>query len=256
MSNRRNQRLPEEIYVRRRVAAAVIILVLVALLVWGLVALNRGSDDEGGTSPAPTTTAEASPASDASAASAAADETTETVEAVGGADPAETTDTTDTESSAAVESSESSEASASSETTSPEATTEPKDSCGLSDLRITATSDQPSYAPDVQPTFYMTVDNPTAADCEINLDDNVLRFEVYDMKTNQRMWADTDCYPSVEDGTRTFPAGEERHFEAVWSRLGSAPGQCNNRQPVPDGSYYLHGVIGQNPSNAHSFNLG
>ena len=224
MTNRSPRRLPEEIYVRRRVAAAVIILVLVGLLVWGLVALaGRGAD-------------EAETAAAASTSQVTATETT-------------TAETSTSRSSTPTTTEE--------ETTSEETEAEePKDSCELSDLRITASSDRPSYGADVQPTFYMTVANPTKVDCEINLDDNQLRFEVYNLETNERVWADTDCYPSVLTGDEVFKAEDERRFQAVWSRMGSRPGQCSNRQDVGTGSFYLHAVIGDNPSDAHPFNLG
>lgn len=222
MTNRSPRRLPEEIYVRRRVAAAVIILVLVGLLVWGLVAFaGRGADE------------------------------TETTAA------ASTTQVTTTATSATSTSRSSTPTTTEEETTSEETEAEePKDSCELSDLRITASSDRPSYGADVQPTFYMTVENPTKVDCEINLDDNQLRFEVYNLETNERVWADTDCYPSVLTGDEVFKAEDERRFQAVWSRMGSRPGQCSNRQDVGTGSFYLHAVIGDNPSDAHPFNLG
>lgn len=223
MTNRSPRRLPEEIYVRRRVAAAVIILVLVGLLVWGLVAFaGRGGDETTDT---------------AAAASSSQVSTSTTV--------ASTSRTTTSTTSAAPETTE--------EEAEPE---EDEDSCRLSDLRITASSDRPSYGADVQPTFYMTVANPTKVDCEINLDDNQLRFEVYNLETNERVWADTDCYPSVLTGDEVFKAEDERRFQAVWSRMGSRPGQCNNRQDVGTGSFYLHAVIGDNPSDAHPFNLG
>lgn len=222
MSNDK-QRLPEVVYARRRAAAVVVILVLVALVVWGLVAFaNRDSGDE-------------PPAEEATAAGETPAPEEET-------DEAATTDEEETETDG--------------EATTGEGEPAPKDSCELSDLQITATSDRPSYAEGVRPIFYMTVDNPTADDCVIDLDEEILRFEVYNLASNERMWSDTDCALSVEDGTRTFPAGEERHFQAVWSRLASAPGQCDNRDPVSTGGYFLHAVIGGNPSDAHTFNLG
>lgn len=101
----------------------------------------------------------------------------------------------------------------------------------------------------------MTVNNPTAVDCEVDLSDNVLRFEVYDLATNQRIWADVDCNPSEGDGEETFEADSERHYQAVWSRTTSSPDTCASREPVGAGSYFLHGVIGQNASNSHTFNL-
>lgn len=219
-------RQPEVIYVRRRVAALFLLLVVIAVLIFAMVKFAGNKDDS--TDVAATTT------------------TTTSVEAT------ETTSTSEsTEESASESTTEST-----SESTEASAEAPKKQSCELHDLRITATSDQPNYAANVEPKFYMTVKNPTDADCEIDLDRDILRFEVYDLATNQRVWADVDCNASEGTGTRVFPAGEERHFEAKWSRTTSAPEMCQQRQPVPAGSYFLHAVIGDNPSDAHTFNLG
>lgn len=219
-------RQPEVIYVRRRVAALFLLLVVIAVLIFAMVKFAGKKDDS--TDVAATTT------------------TTTSVEAT------ETTSTSEsTEESASESTTEST-----SESTEASAEAPKKQSCELHDLRITATSDQPNYAANVEPKFYMTVKNPTDADCEIDLDRDILRFEVYDLATNQRVWADVDCNASEGTGTRIFPAGEERHFEAKWSRTTSAPEMCQQRQPVPAGSYFLHAVIGDNPSDAHTFNLG
>ncbi|MDO5513036.1 hypothetical protein [Corynebacterium sp.] len=227
MTNR-SPRLPEEIYVRRRVAAALILLVLVGLLVWGLVAFaGRGGE------------------------SATTAQNTTEVTTTG------TTTSRTTESTEASEDPESTEASTTASTEPEESeAAEPKDSCELSDLRILASSDRPSYGEGDQPTFYMTVENPTDVDCELDLDAEELRFEVYNLEDNERVWADTDCFPSVLTGDESFPAGDERRFQAVWSRMGSQPGQCNSRQDVGTGAFFLHTVIGNNASDAHTFNLG
>lgn len=231
MTNSSNQRLPEEIYQRRRAAAAVVVLIVVALLVWGLSALARsgGSDDSGNTDAAAAgTTTSAAVTSTASTTSASSETST-------------TSATSTTESATESES----------ETT----TAASGDGCTLDDLEISASSDQATYPAGARPTFYMTVANPTRSDCKVNLDDEVLRFEVYSLTTNARIWSDIDCFPSVKTGEETFKAGEERFFEAVWSRTGSAPEQCDGRAAVPAGSYLLHTVIGDNPSEPHTFNL-
>ena len=101
----------------------------------------------------------------------------------------------------------------------------------------------------------MEVENPTDTDCVINLDDNPLRFEVYDMASNERIWSDIDCYPPVVGGTVDFAPGEKRRWEARWSGTASQPGQCDNRAEVKAGSYFLHGVIGENASEASPFNI-
>lgn len=223
MTYSNDQRLPEKYYRRRRAAAVVVLLVVIGLLVWGLTALARsGGDDE--------------PAS-------------------GAAGVEETTAASSSESAEPSETESESESESESEEPSETARAAGEDGCTLEDLQITADSNRATYPAGEQPTFYMTVANPTDEDCHIDLDENTLRFEVYDLATNERIWSDVDCYDSVQTGEETFPAGEERFFEAVWSRTASAPGQCDNRPDVPAGSYFLHTVIGENPSPAHTFNL-
>jgi len=212
---------------RRRVAALVILLVVVALLVWGLSAFARsGKTDE--TENTPETVAEAP------STTLATEPTVQLSEE----------STTPTSSEAPTQPSE--------ETA---AAPVKKGSCELADLQIHASSNQPSYAVGVQPVFYMEVENPTDTDCVINLDDDLLRFEVYDMATNDRIWSDTDCYPPVAAGNVEFAPGEKRRWEARWSATASQPGQCDNRPEVKAGSYFLHGVIGDNASDASPFNI-
>ncbi|WP_035000076.1 MULTISPECIES: hypothetical protein [Corynebacterium] len=220
MSNQRP--LPPEIYMRRRVAALVILLVIVALLVWGLSAFAR---------------------------SGKTDETENTPETVSEA-PSTTLATEPT-----VQLSEESTPSSTQPSEETVAAPVKKGSCELADLETHASSNQPSYAIGVQPVFYMEVKNPTDTDCVINLDDNLLRFEVYDMATNDRIWSDTDCYPPVAAGNVEFAPGEKRRWEARWSVTASQPGQCDNRPEVKAGSYFLHGVIGDNASDASPFNI-
>lgn len=214
---------------RRRVAALVILLVVVALLVWGLSAFARsGKSDEPETTPeAPATTLATEPTVQLSGES---ETETETATSTTAAEPATTKEET---------------------VAAPAA----KGTCELADLRIHASSNQPSYAAGSQPVFYMEVENPTDADCTIDLDDNLLRFEVYDMASNDRIWSDTDCYPPVAGGDVEFAPGEKRRWEARWSGTASQPGQCDNRPTVQAGSYFLHGVIGDNASDASPFNI-
>ncbi|MCS4490265.1 hypothetical protein N7326_06040 [Corynebacterium sp. ES2794-CONJ1] len=133
---------------------------------------------------------------------------------------------------------------------------EVKKTCELADLMITASADKIFYNDKELPSFFMTVKNPTEADCSIDLTSDVLRFEVYQLANNSRMWADIDCNAPVGLGTQIFPAGKERKFEARWSRTTSTPESCANRQPVPAGAYYLHTVMGSNASQPFDFKLG
>ncbi|STC68830.1 hypothetical protein [Corynebacterium pilosum] len=227
-------RLPEKYYVRRRVAAVVIILVVVALIVWALTAWGRsaGNDEQ------PNETVSSAPPTPATPTVELDDETT-----------AETETEPETETETESESEASSEPERSSENLAD------KTSCEIDDLRVVASTSKPTYGANEQPQMFMEVTNPTGADCELTLEDDTLRFEVYDMGSNRRIWSDTDCYPSVITGDVTFEPGQTRNYQAVWSRTGSAPGQCTDRQPVPAGAYVLYGVIGDNNSDATPFNL-
>ncbi|QGU01276.1 hypothetical protein CKALI_01885 [Corynebacterium kalinowskii] len=213
------QRHPEIIYLRRRVAAILLLLVVVALCVWLMVSLG-GKKEEPAPAPAPNAF------------------TTSTASTTAPATPSPTA------------------TASASATPTPTPTAQAKTSCALEDLVITASADKPNYGPEERPKFYLTVKNPTQADCKIDLRKDGLRFEVYDLASNKPIWADTDCNPSEDTSERTFPAGQERHYEAVWSRTTSAPGECNNRQPVAAGSYFLHTLVGKNNSEAFTFNLG
>ena len=233
VSSQNRRRLPQEIYRRRRIAAIVALLVVVALLIWLAVSCSGGGDEEK-TDPVFS--------SETNSWQAPAPETT-----------------------SAKESEKTSEKDKDKESESASSSKEPKESetvasngkrtCEPADLRVTAQTDRPGYSDGTQPTFYMTVANPTEADCEIDLTQSPLRFEVYDMATNARVWSDIDCNKPMQEGRTTFKAGEERHFEAVWSRTTSEPEKCSDRQAVPAASYYLHAVLGDNPSAAQPFNL-
>ncbi|CAM3166968.1 hypothetical protein [Corynebacterium gottingense] len=226
--------LPPEIYMRRRVVVLVALLVLVGLIVWGLSAVARSGGD-------------------------GADTASSSVEATASPSPSEEKPKAEPTETVAGEESGTSAASFASETASSEpsvaaAPANPGE-CSLKDLQITATTNQPSYPAGTEPVLYMEVRNPTDVDCNINLDEAKLRFEVYAMGTNERVWADTDCYEPVVGGMQTFAPGATRGFEARWSATGSAPEACENRQPVPAGSYFLHAVIGDNASDPAPFNI-
>lgn len=240
--NSRNPRpLPHVIYVRRRVAAVVILLVVVALLIWAATALGGGRGDQDSSAAAETSESTAFAATEEPTPSFSQSSTS-----------AEATDTEKLDQAAEMSSgAESSESENETTATEPKKTT-----CSVEDLVITASTDRPSYGPGDKPVFSMTVKNPTAADCTVDLQQDVLRFEVYDLHSNQRVWSDVDCNAPVAGQTKTFPADSERYYQAVWSRTTSAPNRCSNRTQVPAGGYYLHTVMGNNASAPIPFNLG
>lgn len=227
--------LPEEIYKRRRVAALIIVLVLAVVLIWAAVAAFGGRSDEPAdtAAPAPTSADEETSSSAAPESSGTVSETKTSAEGAS--------------ESKAAESEPSSAAPASSEAA--------KKTCELADLDVRTSMLNYSVPEGELPKFFMTVTNPTAADCKIDLDKNLLRFEVYKMADNERVWSDTDCYASVQTGSQTFPAGKDVKFEAEWSRQASKPGECTDRPAAEPGAYFAHTVIGDNSSPPQDFTL-
>lgn len=232
-----NKPLPEEIYKRRRVAALIIVIVLAVVLIWAAVAaFGSDSDDSVAAS------------SESSAATTSAETTSES-----STTSADSTSESESESEFASESEAKDGASESKEPE--ESVHAAKDTCSLEDLEVRTSMLNYSVPDGELPKFFMTVTNPTAADCKIDLDENSLRFEVYKMADNQRVWSDTDCYASVQTGEQTFPAGKDLKFEAEWSRQASEPGKCTDRPTAEPGAYFAHTVIGDNSSPPQDFTL-
>lgn len=226
--------LPPVIYQRRRAAALILILVVVAALIiaW---AVGRGGKDDASQQAAATSSLAQPADAPSSAPSAAPTSSAAEAPASDGAPSAESSAAAPSESAAPSEA--------------------PKNSCTVDDLKVSVKAVEASYKDGALPVFVMDVENPTAVDCDIDLDQNKLRFEVYKMGTNARVWADTDCYPSVQTGRTTFKAGATQQFQATWSRKGSEPGQCSDRPVAEAGHYFAHGIIGDNYSEGYTFNL-
>ncbi|EFM42842.1 hypothetical protein [Corynebacterium accolens] len=232
-----NKPLPEEIYKRRRVAALIIVIVLAVVLIWAAVAAFGGESDDS-----------VAASSESSAATTSAETTSES-----STTSADSTSESESESESASESEAKDGASESKEPE--ESVHAAKDTCSLEDLEVRTSMLNYSVPDGELPKFFMTVTNPTAADCKIDLDENSLRFEVYKMADNQRVWSDTDCYASVQTGEQTFPAGKDLKFEAEWSRQASEPGKCTDRPTAEPGAYFAHTVIGDNSSPPQDFTL-
>ncbi|ERS61987.1 MULTISPECIES: hypothetical protein [Corynebacterium] len=235
-----NKPLPEEIYKRRRVAALIIVIVLAVVLIWAAVAAFGGESDDS-----------VAASSESSAATTSAETTSESATS-----SADSTSESESESEPASESEAKDGEEGASESKEPEESVHAaKDTCSLEDLEVRTSMLNYSVPEGELPKFFMTVTNPTAADCKIDLDENSLRFEVYKMADNQRVWSDTDCYASVQTGEQTFPAGKDLKFEAEWSRQASEPGKCTDRPTAEPGAYFAHTVIGDNSSPPQDFTL-
>lgn len=239
--------LPPEIYRRRRIAALVVLVVILVLLGWGITALvKRGSDT---TEPVNVTRDDGRPVEPSARPSQPYPADSKKSEQKGergtGKDGSKDNAAGDGKAKGEPDQSASDAAALAN-----------KKDCTLADLQITATSDQPNYGSE-QPELVMTVRNPTGGECRIDLDTQQLRFEVYDLATYQPIWSDVDCNRSEGKGELVLAPGEEVNYGAKWSRLVSAPGKCTEaeRTEAPAGSYLFYGLIGDNNSEAYTFNL-
>lgn len=232
-------KLPPEIYRRRRIAAAVLLVIILVLLGWGISALvNRDSEDSEPVNVTRDDGKEVTPPEQPKEPYAPKSDKDSTKDK---SDKDAKTDAKEGEDSAKDDA---------------QAALANKKDCSLADLQVTATSDQPNYG-DEQPTLAITVHNPTGGECRVNLDEQQLRFEVYDLATYERVWSDVDCNDSEGHGELVLAPGEEVNYAATWSRLTSAPNKCSeeDRVAVPSGAYIFYGVIGDNNSDAYTFNM-
>lgn len=228
--------LPREVYMRRRLAA-VVVLVLVLLLLWWLIG-SLGGNDEG--------------------QDVASDQKAETSQSSTTAAPSESSpaSSSETQSGEPSESAKGSDKPADASETTKAAEKPKKNTCELGDLEVVAKPGAPSFAPDAVPNFYVTINNPTAAECKIDLDKDKLSFEVFTLNNYQRVWGDLDCNESGASGERTIKAGESVKYSLEsWSRTTSGPNACEARQPVGPGSYLLYAHVGDNTSKPATFNL-
>ncbi|WBT08379.1 hypothetical protein PAB09_10960 [Corynebacterium sp. SCR221107] len=234
-------RLPQVYYQRRRAAAVIALVIIVLLVAWALSAIGGSSEES------------ASPvASTATSSKAVSPSTSASLTPT--AEPGSDSDSGGVPAAPAA-SDESAAARSDEETPTSTALAANLPVCDINALLMTASTDHPTYAAGALPVFYMGLKNTSPVDCVVNVDENPLRFEVYDLATNQRMWSDVDCNTAVKTGQQELKAGEEIYFQAKWSRTSSAPEKCTQRETVPAADYYLHTVIGNNASEPATFNL-
>jgi hypothetical protein len=228
--------LPPEIYQRRRITAVVVLVVVVALLWWVISSLTGGDDTQDQVAQTSESTA-ATAAGSTAAASGSAESSATSTEPSRSASP-----------SASAEPSESRGV--------PDEVAS-KTTCELDDLQLSVRPGAPTFRDGQQPNFFLEVTNPTSGECDIDLGENELKFEVFTMDSGYtRVWGDTDCNSPTSTGRLRLDADQSRTFEmTAWSRTTSSPGSCADRQPVGSGAYMVYGHIGDNTSESQTFNL-
>lgn len=226
-------------------------VVVVVALVWWIISSVTGGGDGDSDEASPSAATETSEVSEASEASGTSEPSATSGESSAASSEA-------SESSASTEEpSESAEASESEEPSDVPEEIADKTTCELDDLQLTVRPGAPTFRDGQQPNFFLEVTNPTSGECDIDLSEDELRFEVFTMDAGYtRVWGDTDCNEPTSSGNLELEAKQSRTYEMTgWSRTTSSPDSCSNREPVDNGAYMVYGHIGDNTSESQTFNL-
>ena len=216
--------LPPEVYWRRRVAAVVGLLVVLAVLIW------IGSAVAGG-SPSPTGSAAAESSSTAATTASSAAPTSTPPAPVTGA-PTSTVVPVPGSSTPAPAG-----------TAAPASATPPAP-CPDPSVALTAQVAQPSYKVGEEPVFRLLVSNSSTTPCTRALDAGLQQVIVYSADGSQRLWSSNDCYPGTGTETKTLNPGEQTAYSIRWSGTTSQPGCTAPRTPVAAGAYTVAVSLG------------
>ena len=210
--------LPREVYVRRRVAAAVVAVIAVLAVVTALFLASR----DGGT---------------------------DTQETAGGGDP----DTSAVEETTAAGDGETS----ASPTTEADDGGASRGRCADEDLRLEVWPAEPNVPVGEDVRFFVNVRNTSDSTCDRDLAEAPLSFEVYRLDTNAKVWSSIDCTtPRGEDEAELRP-DEPEPRQIDWSGRRSAEGSCTeaDRTPAEVGAYQVYALVGKVFSPAATFNI-
>jgi hypothetical protein len=221
------RRQSPEVYRRRRIAAGVLVVLILGVLgigVWAAVAAV--SSTAGGPGPEAQQSLAATASPSASATGTA-----------GASQPA---------SSAASPSASSGQGSA---TPSPSATP----ACDPHLITVSAATDKASYAPADKPVFTLKVTNGNTVPCGVNVGTTQMEFLV--VSGADRIFSSKDCQADAQDLIKTIPAGGSETANFPWQRVRSTEGcKAVTGEPKP-GVYVLTASLGPVTSSKAVFEL-
>lgn len=224
-----------EVYRRRRLVAVVALLVVLALLIWAVVAvagLFKGGQETSGGAPAP---ASASAASASSASSAPASSGAASSESAGASSGSASASAT---SSGSADPSSSAEAGA---------------TCAPEDIGLKSATDKSTYASGDDPVLEMKITNSGSEDCQLNVGTSQQEFKI--SSGSDRIFSTTDCRTDATDSNMTLKAGATESARFTWKRMRSAPG-CKpvSTKPRP-GTYSFSAQLGSVDGDKTTFTL-
>ncbi|KLL94754.1 hypothetical protein NJ76_30895, partial [Rhodococcus sp. IITR03] len=224
--------LPPEIYWRRRILAIGVSVVVLVLVIWLVVALTGGEDPDQNPEPA---AAEVTTSATTTAADASADAASASTTRSGGS--------SGSSGSGGAEGSASDDADE--DDTSTSATTSaapvPPGQCSDQSLAVRVTADEPNYRVGSEPDFTIVITNIGTSQCERDLGAGLQQVLVYSLDGNERLWANTDCFPESTADIRSLAPGDQAAYSVKWSATTSEPGCQAPRRTVRPGAYTVVG---------------
>lgn len=216
MSTPRPRRPSPAVYRRRRIVVFTALIVVLALIIWGVWALIAGIA-RGAEAPASSPSASAPSASGSAVSDAPTD---------AAAPPA-------------------------SEAASPAPSAAGTGECSAANVTVTAVTDQTTYAADQNPQLSISLTNTSNADCTMNVGTSAQSFII--TSGADTWWRSTDCQSAPSDQVVTIAAGQtvKSATPITWDRTRSSVDTCQdaNRAKAPGGgaSYHLAVSIGGIP---------
>lgn len=221
-------------------------MVVLALVIWLVVALTGGEDPDQNPEPA---AAEVTTSATTTAADASADAASASTTRSGGS--------SGSSGSGGAEGSASDDADE--DDTSTSATTSaapvPPGQCSDQSLAVRVTADEPNYRIGSEPDFTIVITNIGTSQCERDLGAGLQQVLVYSLDGNERLWANTDCFPESTADIRSLAPGDQAAYSVKWSATTSEPGCQAPREPVGPGAYTVVGQLGGLRSVPEPFNI-
>ena len=134
-------------------------------------------------------------------------------------------------------------------TPSPVATTTPKPppgppvACPDKVMKVVAAPDVPSYAVGARPLLKLRIVNAGPVACKRDLNRKLREILVLGAD-GRRLWSSNDCYGPPEADVRVLAPNQAVEFSVNWAGRTSAPGCPVDRETVPAGKYRVVGKLG------------
>lgn len=230
-----NGPLPQSVYWRRRVFAAVGSVLAVVLLAWLIGGLVEADDQHPvqGTANA--------------ADMGGGDATPGTVQVTSARVSAPPSSPGPDDPRGSVTASPRSSGSPTSATTVPPTTTTPPPGppkpCPDKAVRVAAAPDVPSYPVGARPLLKLRIVNVGTVPCTRDLDRKLREILVLGAD-GARLWSSNDCYRPEEPDVRVLVPKQALEFSVNWAGRTSKPGCPVDRQTVPAGTYRVVGKLG------------